>query len=128
MVLIDTSIWIDFFQYPESIHSKKLENLIKDNNQAILCGIIIQEILQGIKDNKGYELTKEKLSKFPFIKTNRRTYIFASSIYRTLRNKGITIPALDITLASISILNKIPFFTKDEHFALIAKHTELKLF
>ncbi|MEW6087351.1 MAG: PIN domain nuclease [bacterium] len=128
MVLIDTSIWVDFFQYPESSYTERLENLIKDNNKAVICGIIIQEVLQGIKDEKSYLATKERLSKFPFIVTNRESYFFASSLYRSLRNKGITVPPVDVTIASIAILNKIPFFTKDSHFSIIAKYADLELY
>lgn len=128
MVLVDTSIWIDFFQNKDSLHAITLEGLIKDNNRAIICGVVLQEALQGIRDNTSYELTKEKLSKLPFLDTNKETYIYASSLYRTLRRKGITIPSIDITIASIAILNRIPLFTKDEHFKTIARYSELKLF
>lgn len=128
MVLVDTSIWIDFFQNNDSLHAITLEGLIKDNNRAIICGVVLQEALQGIRDNTSYELTKEKLSKLSFLDTNKETYIYASSLYRTLRRKGITIPSIDITIASIAILNRIPLFTKDEHFKTIARYSELKLF
>jgi len=90
MILVDTSIWIDFFGHPDSSYTEKLEKLIKDNNRTAICGIILQEILQGIKENKSYELTKESLVKFPFIHTEKETYLHASSLYRKLSKKGIT--------------------------------------
>lgn len=128
MVLADTSVWIDFFQNNDSSYAITLEGLIKDNNRAVICGVILQEALQGIRDNTSYELTKEKLSKLPFLDTNKETYIYAASLYRTLRRKGITIPSIDITIAAIAALNNIPLFTKDEHFKTIARYSELKLF
>lgn len=128
MVLVDTSVWIDFFQDDDSLYAKTLEGLIKDSNRAVICGVILQEVLQGIKDHTTYELTKERLLKFPFLDTNKETYIFASFLYRNLRRKGITVPSIDTTIASIAILNRIPLFTKDEHFKTIARHSELKLF
>lgn len=128
MVLVDTSVWIDFFQGDDSLYAKTLEGLIKDSNRAVICGVILQEVLQGIKDHTTYELTKERLLKFPFLDTNKETYIFASFLYRNLRRKGITVPSIDTTIASIAILNRIPLFTKDEHFKTIARHSELKLF
>lgn len=45
MVLVDTSIWIDFFQNNDSLHAITLEGLIKDNNRAIICGVVLQEAL-----------------------------------------------------------------------------------
>ena len=109
MVLVDTSVWIDFLQYPESIHSKKLEWLIKDHNRVIICGIILQEILQGIRDEKSFRSAKNRLSKLPFVYTDKNTYFYASS-------------------AAIAKLNKFPLFTKDDHFEVIANHLGLKLY
>ncbi len=128
MVIVDTSIWIDFFQNQKSIYQEKLEGLIKDNNRAAICGIILQEILQGIKDNQSYELTKQRLVMLPFINTDKETYLYASSLYRTLRGKGITIPPVDLTIAAVAIKNKIPIFTDDSHFKTIEKYSELTLY
>lgn len=128
MIIVDTSIWIDFLQDSESIHQERLEDLIGNNNKALICGIILQEVLQGIKDNKSYEITKQRLSKLPFIDTNKETYLYASALYGTLRSKGITVPSVDTTIAALAIQNKIPLFTKDEHFKIVAKHFGLRLY
>ena len=56
----------------------------------------------------------------------KETYLQASSLYRTLRKKGISVPPVDVTIAAIAILNQIPLFTKDRHFKIIARHSELK--
>lgn len=128
MVLVDTSIWIDFFQNNDSIHAQTLDGLIRDNNRAVICGVVLQEILQGIKDNNSYELTKERLSRLPFLDANKETYIYASSLYRTLRRKGITVPSVDTTIAAIAVLTRIPLFTKDEYFKIITRYSEMKLF
>lgn len=72
-------------------------------------------------------LTKERLLKLPFPDANKEAYIYASSLYRTLRRKGVTIPSVDTTIAAIAALNRIPLFTKDEHFKTIARYSELKL-
>jgi predicted nucleic acid-binding protein len=98
VVLVDTSIGIDFFQNPESVPNEKLEKLIRDSNRAVICGIILQEILQGIKDERSYLLTKDRLSRFPFIDTKKKP------------------------------ISKHPLFTKDRYFKIIARHSELKLY
>ena len=128
MVLVDTSIWIDFFQRPASPYIEKLESLIRDNNRAVICGIVLQEILQGIKDDRSHALTKERLSVFPFINTDKETYLYASSLYRMMRKKGITIPPADATIAAIAASNGIPLFTQDDHFGIIAGHSGLMLY
>ena len=128
MVIVDTSIWIDFFQNPAAACNQKLENLIRDNNKAAICGIILQEILQGIKDNRSYMLTKQRLSRLPFINTDKEIYLFASSLYRTLRQKGITVTPVDVTIAAIAIKNEMAIFTNDSHFKDIEKYSNLKLY
>ncbi|MBI5101517.1 MAG: PIN domain nuclease [Nitrospirae bacterium] len=128
MVLVDTSVWIDFFQGPASPYADILDSLVRENNRAVICGLVLQEILQGIKDDRSHALTKERLSVFPFINTNKDTYIHASHLYRNMRKKGITIPPADATIAAIALANKIPLFTKDEHFRIIARHSDLTLY
>lgn len=128
MVLIDTSVWIDFFRASESSHAPAIESLIRDNNRAMICGIILQEILQGIRDDKSYALTKDRLSRLPYLEIDKETYIYASSLYRILRAKGITVPPVDVTLAGLAVQRGIPLYTRDDHFKEIAKHSSLKLF
>jgi hypothetical protein len=128
MVLVDTSIWIDFFQHPVSPQAAMLEDLIKEHNRAVLCGIILQEVLQGIRDSKSYTATKERLTKLPYRDMSKETYLAAASLYRSLRAKGITVPAADTSIAALAIFNHIPLYTKDDHFNIIAKHTRLELY
>jgi len=92
------------------------------------CGIILQEILQGIRDDKSYTQTKDRLSRLPYLEIDKETYIYASSLYRILRVKGITVPPVDVTLAGLAVQRSIPLFTHDEHFKTIARHSDLKLF
>jgi predicted nucleic acid-binding protein len=121
-------VWIDFFQASESSHAAALESLIRDNNRAMICGIILQEVLQGIRDNTSYTLTKDRLSRLPYLEIDKETYLYASSLYRILRVKGITVPPVDVTLAGLAVQRGIPLYTRDEHFKAIAKHSGLKLF
>ena len=128
MVLVDTSIWIEFFQHPVSPEAAGLEELIREHNQAVLCGIVLQEVLQGIRDNKSHSATKERLTKLPYLDMSKEIYLAAASLYRSLRAKGITVPSADTSIAALAIFNRIPLYTKDDHFNSIAKHTRLELY
>jgi hypothetical protein len=94
----------------------------------MICGIILQEVLQGIRDDKSYALTKDRLSRLPYLEIDKETYLYASSLYRNLRAKGITVPPIDVTLAGLAVQRVVPLYTRDEHFKVIAKHSDLKLF
>lgn len=128
MVLVDTSVWIDFFQSPDSQATTVLSSLIKDHNRVVLCGIVLQEILQGIRSKRSYELVRERLLKFPFVPTNRDTWLFAATLYRELRTKGVTLPPVDVTIAAIAIQNDMSLFTRDAHFEAAAQYSSLMLY
>jgi len=128
MVLVDTSIWIDFFQAPESHTGSELVSLIKDHNTVALCGIVLQEVLQGIRNQKSFVLVRERLLKFPFVEANLDTWLLAASLYRDLRAKGITMPSVDVTIAAIAIQNDMSLFSRDSHFEEVVRVSDLRLF
>lgn len=128
MILVDTSVWIDFFGTKPSSSTDLLTSLITDNNQACICGMILQEILQGIKEDSHFNTIKSRLLALPFIDTDLDTYLIASSIYRKLKKKGYSLPTVDILLSAVAIQNRLLLFTLDKHFKMIAEITNLKLF
>lgn len=127
MVLVDTSAWIDFFQSPQSDVATRLDSLIRNHNRVILCGIVLQEVLQGIKNQKSFELVHERLLKFPYAETDRDTWLLAASLYRDLRSRGTTIPPVDLTIAALAIRNSLTLFSKDGHFKAVAEISRLEL-
>ena len=128
MVVVDTSVWIDFFRNPADEDNNGLEELIRDQNRAAICGIILQEILQGIREPKSYELTRQRLLFLPFLDANREVHLLAAALYRDLRKKGVTVPSTDAAIAAVALHHDFPLFTRDEHFKEIARHSKLKLF
>lgn len=56
-IIVDTSIWIDYFNGQDNAHCDFLENLLSLHKVAI-CDVILLEILQGFKNDKDYENTK----------------------------------------------------------------------
>jgi len=127
VVLVDTSVWIDFLNTYSSPYAGVLSELIREHNRVVICGVILQEILQGIKDEGMYKSTREKLCRLPFIDTHKSTYLFASDLYRKLRNKGIAIPPVDVLIAAITMTNDLILFTKDTHFKELNRVAGLRL-
>lgn len=128
MVVVDTSVWIDFFNNPEMGGNSRLEDLIRDQNRAAICGVILQEILQGIREQKSFELTRHRLLFLPFLESTREVHLLAASIYRDLRKRGVTVPSVDVTIAAIAIHHGFPLFTRDDHFKEIARQSKLEIF
>jgi predicted nucleic acid-binding protein len=115
-IIIDTSVWIDFFNKknvsPETLIVKKL---IENNKQFYICPVIYQEVLQGIRDNNLFAKIKKILLKHNMVDidimeaTNK-----GIDIYRTLRKKGITIrKSIDCLIASYAIIGKMYLLHKE---------------
>jgi len=119
-VLVDTSIWIEYFNKPDSNAGKSLENLLK-KGRVFLTGIILTELLQGAKIEKEFESILESMLALPFLKTTLNTWIQSGRISFALRKKGITIPTTDLIIASLSLENNCKIFTLDLHFNKIPR-------
>jgi len=119
-VLVDTSIWIEYFNKPDSNAGKSLENLLK-KGRVFLTGIILTELLQGAKIEKEFESILESMLALPFLETALNTWIHAGRISFALRKKGITIPTTDLIIASLSLENNCKIFTLDLHFNKIPR-------
>ncbi len=130
MILIDTSIWIDFFRGANSIYKKTLHNLILQDRDICLTDIIMTEILQGIKEDRKFEEVNNNLLEFPIYSAGDiGTFIQAAQIYRACRKKGRAVrKTIDCIIASIAIENNLELFHNDLDFNLIAECTDLRIF
>ena len=126
MIVVDTSIWIDFFRGKKS----PLHKLIENEEDIALTEIIITEILQGIKNDKDYKKLKPFLLDFPILRPKGlETYLNAAQIYRDCRKKGKTVrKTVDCIIAAICIENKQALLHNDSDFDQIASCTGLKSF
>jgi predicted nucleic acid-binding protein len=127
--IVDTSIWIEFLRSEKNEISILVNQLI-DSNEIILLPVILQETLQGIKNDGLYQLTKEALLSYYFIENDPiYSAVRSAELYRFLRQKGVTIrKPNDCLIAAICIDNKIPLFHNDKDFDNIAKYTSLKIY
>lgn len=128
MVLVDTSVWIDFFQAPDSPAAETLAKMIVGHNQVVLCGVVLQEVLQGIRGTRNFDLVQKRLTRFPFVETDKETWLQAANLYRNLRSKGITIPTTDATIAALAMQHNLLLFSSDRHFKAISADTTLRLY
>jgi len=129
MILVDTTVWIDFFKGRNKSYVDALHSLLEQREDLCLCGVILTEILQGIKNEKEYRITETLLSNLIYLPMKKETFILAANIFRVLRSKGITVrKSIDCMISAVAIENNIFLLHNDEDFDLIAKYSELKLF
>jgi predicted nucleic acid-binding protein len=127
-VLVDTSVWIDFFGTKETKECKLLYNYIADDQPVMLCPPVIQEILQGIRSDSDYEEIKESILSFDILNVDPvEAAIGSADLYRLLRKRGVTIKkSNDCLIAYYAIYFKVALLHRDYEFDLIAKHLPLK--
>ena len=129
-ILIDTSVWIDFFNKKVLTEQVKiLDYLIEDEFNICICPIIYQEILQGIRNDEIYLEIKEYLNSMAILKDDiMKVSNLAIDIYRNSRKSGITIrKSNDCLIASYAIINDIPILHNDRDFEFISQFTNLKI-
>jgi predicted nucleic acid-binding protein len=129
MVLVDTTVWIDFFADRNEPHVATLLELIENEVDLSLCGVILAEVLQGIRSDTNYIKTKEYLGDLIFLPMRQATFLRAAEVYRSLRKKGITIrKPVDCMIASVAIEYDIHLLHNDRDFDYIAKHSKLRIY
>jgi predicted nucleic acid-binding protein len=116
-VLVDTSVWIEFFK-PGSPTGKKLEDLIIKNSVRI-CGIILYELMQGVKSEPEKTIILDALSNIRYYEMTKSLWRKSADISASLKKKGLTLPMSDIFIASIAIEHNLSVFTLDKHFEQI---------
>lgn len=114
-IIVDTCVWIEFFREPESELTLRLKGLLRER-KVIMVGMVMAEILQGVKAPKEANLVKQNLEKLPYLEITRDTWASAGEISASLRGTGITIPLSDLIIAAMALSGDHEIFTIDPHF------------
>ena len=122
MLLVDTSVWIDFLSRPGSPAARHLTTLIDEGRPLCINAVVQMEILMGVRSNKDLETLKKLLVPYQYFPDFNGNYFeLASEIYRTCRRKGRTIrKSNDCLIAANAILDNLIVLHKDRDFNTIA--------
>lgn len=126
--LYDTSAWIDFRKNVASALTNQLDEDLQDNLVCI-CPVIIQEVLQGIREDADFESLKEDFKALKILQLEAtEVAVAAAQLYRQLRKKGVTIrKPNDCLIATYAIHFGLELCHNDMDFDHIAAHTNLKI-
>ena len=113
-VLVDSSVWNDFFRGNESA-ANALGSLMK-GARIVVCGQIQQEILQGSRDAKAFEKLQKQMSIWEYEAETPEDFTDAARTFAALRWKGITIPPSDCLIAAVAKRLKLPLYAHDPDF------------
>lgn len=126
LVLIDSSVWIDFY------HPERAQDLKSTVREAIeldivaINGIIAMEVLQGTANDFGFKKVLADMHAFNNLTVDWTIFMQAARLSFDLRRQGITIPTVDSLIAATAIENKCTLWHQDNHYELIAEKISLK--
>lgn len=127
MVVVDTSVWIDFLQGRETDEVHELESLLIQEKDVFITGIIVQEILTGVKDKKERIRVRKELEHFLLINPTIETHIQAAEIFDACKKKGFTIRSvIDCLIAALAMEYDLTLLEKDKDYSYISKVVPLK--
>lgn len=123
MVLVDTSVWVDFLNGTSSPEAKALANLIASDATVAINGVVLTEILLGLKNDREAEKIQDLLAAFDYLpELSRQDHELAAKIYRDCRARGLTVRStIDCLIAQTCIARNLGLLTKDRDFKAIAK-------
>ncbi|NJD04668.1 MAG: PIN domain nuclease [Ruminiclostridium sp.] len=130
MVLVDTSVLIDFFKGTENKRVDKLNDAISNKIPFGICNLVYMELLQGARSEKEYRLLQKYLGTHRFydVKHGLKSYEIAAMNYFICRKNGITVrSSIDMVIVQIALENNLYLLHNDSDYSNIAKViTELK--
>ncbi len=125
MVLIDTSVWVEYLRGNNKEIVESVKGLIR-TRRALLCGIVLSELLAGVRTKKSRDTLKETLDALDYAEVSKDTWILAGELSNGLKRRGISVPLSDLILAALSIENDSALYTLDSHFDRIPDLKQFK--
>ena len=126
-VLIDTSVWIAYFQSNAPVGIlEKVDELLSDGD-IYVPKIVLAELIQGAHSEKDLEVIRAFVEAFTIISESTDTWLEAGRLSFALKKKGKTINLADCYIAILAKEHKCSILTLDKHFKEIQKEIGLKI-
>jgi len=115
LILVDTSVWVDFLNSARGPAGDELERLIRSNGPVVVTGLVVTEVLQGLK--RDVASVTSLLARWPLVEPGGfATYEAAAGIFRRARERGVTLSTVDALLAAVALEYGAALFTLDRDF------------
>jgi len=127
MIMVDSSVWIDFFNGRDTLQSDFL-NRILGNEDVCIGDLIMTEVLQGFSFEHHVKVAYNLFNDLLFFDLVGKNVAFeAARNYRELRKNGVTIrKTIDVIIGSFCIQKNIQLLHSDKDFEPMIKYLNLK--
>jgi len=128
LILVDSSVWIDYFNGTATAQAEKLDQLLGREPLAI-GDLILTEVLQGFTDERDFNTARKMLTSLTIVELcGQEIAIQAARNFRTLRKAGITVrKTVDTVIATWCIENGLDLLHSDRDFEPFVKHLGLRV-
>jgi len=113
-VLVDTSIWIEFFRSGKGVKCDFLDGAI-EAEKVVTCGVVLSEILRGVRSKKQYRMVSDIFQAVPYLEIDRHDWEEAARLLADAQARGFTIPLTDGLIAQVCIRYSLDILTLDKH-------------
>ena len=125
MTIVDTSAWIEVFRQRRPLDITTYVPF----EEVVTCLPVIQEVLQGFRDEGAYRLAREAMLALPLVEAPLRVEIVedAVQLYRTARRQGVTVrSAVDCLIAACALRHDLEVLHRDRDFTKLARVSALR--
>jgi predicted nucleic acid-binding protein len=130
VILVDASVWIDFFNGRQTVAVGRLSDLLADGAAPLeMADLTLFEVLRGFRHAEDFLAARRALSALPVVPIGgAENALAAAERYRALRALGITIKSpIDVLLASFCIENGYALLHSDGDFDALETHCGLRV-
>jgi predicted nucleic acid-binding protein len=127
VILVDSSVWIDYFRGTATAQAEKLDSLL--GNEPVATGdLILTEVLQGFVSVRDFNQARKLMSSLVIVDlAGQSIAIQAAKNFRTLRALGVTVrKTIDTVIATRCIESNWPLLYSDRDFDPFVQHLGLR--
>jgi predicted nucleic acid-binding protein len=127
MILVDSSIWIDYFNGKKTPQTDWLDSAL-GTTPVIMGDLILTEVLQGFQNNREFKIAKDLLLGMPFMAmVGLDIAVESAENHRSLRKRGVTVrKTIDVIIGTFCIHYQLPLLHDDRDFEPMVTYLGLK--
>ena len=129
-VVVDTSVWSLVLRRgspSDDPGAVALAVMLRKGESIQLLGIILQEVLQGIRNPADFDQLRTRFEAFSLLRLDRDDFIAAAELWNVCRSHGVQATTIDCQIAAACLRHNCALLTSDQDFQHIAKYCPLQL-
>ena len=113
-VLLDTSVWVAALRGADEKTTRRVQQLLRAG-RVVICGPVLFELRRGLRPSER-ERVLPLLDAVPRLHLEEQEWEAAAELDGDLRQRGVTLPPMDVLIAQVARRHTVPLYTLDHHF------------